>query len=45
MPDLLSVKYEDDILPEYRETPIGMLLQYDNLDKPCAVFDKAQLLI
>jgi carbonic anhydrase len=42
---LLSIQSTDDILPEYRETPIGLLLEYHNLNRPLDTYDKAQLLI
>jgi carbonic anhydrase len=33
MPRLISVNYPDDILPEYRDTPVGLLLEYHNLGR------------
>ncbi len=42
---LVSVLSMDDILPEYRQTPIGLLLEYHNLNQPLDTYDKAQLLI
>jgi carbonic anhydrase len=45
MNKLLPIKSIDDILPEYRQTPIGLLLEYHNLDKSFDVYDKAQLLV
>jgi carbonic anhydrase len=42
---LLPVTSADDILPEYRQTPVGQLLEYHNLDRPFDNYDKAQLLI
>lgn len=42
---LLSIQSSDDILPEYRQTPIGLLLEYHNLNRPLDAYDKAQLLI
>lgn len=42
---LLSIQSTDDILPEYRETPIGLLLEYHNLSRPLDTSDRAQLLI
>ena len=34
-----------DILPEYRDTPIGMLLEYHNLNRPFVQYKEAKLLI
>ena len=42
---LKAIKSPEDILPEYRETPISLLLEYHNLNKPYAVYEKAELLI
>ena len=45
MKRLVEIVSEDDIFPEYRETPIGLFLQYHNLDKPLDEYTQAQLLI
>lgn len=45
MSDLISVGCKEDIFPIYQDTPIGLLLEYHNLDRPLERFDKAQLLI
>jgi carbonic anhydrase len=42
---LISVESPNDILPEYRGTPIGLLLEYHNLNKPFIAYDRAQLLV
>ena len=42
---LVAVKTAEDIFPEYRETPIGLLLEYHNLNRPFDAYLKAQLLI
>ena len=42
---LVKISTDDDIFPEYRQTPIGHLLEYHNLNRPLGNFDKAQLLI
>jgi carbonic anhydrase len=44
---LTAIESLDDILPEYRQTPIGLLLEFHNLNRPVPVqsYDKAQLLI
>lgn len=34
-----------DIYPQYRNTPIGLLLEYHNLNRPYETYDNAQLLI
>ncbi len=45
MQRLVNITREIDIFPEYRETPIGLLLEYHNLNKTLISFEKAQLLI
>lgn len=45
MNQLLSIESSDDILQEYRHTPIGLLLEFHNLNRPVDTYDKAQLLI
>lgn len=42
---LIAVNSVDDIFAEYRETPIGLLLEYHNLNRPYETYDNAQLLI
>lgn len=42
---LIPVKAEADILPQYRGTPIGKLLEYHNLDRPFEKYTQAELLI
>ncbi|TRZ66668.1 carbonic anhydrase [bacterium] len=42
---LLTISTESDILPEYRNTPIGLLFEYHNLNLPLKFYDKAQILI
>jgi carbonic anhydrase len=42
---LVSIKTKDDIFPEYRDTPIGLLLEYHNLNRPIETCTQAQLLI
>jgi len=42
---LVSIRTKDDIFPEYRQTPIGLLLEYHNLNKPIETYTQAQLLI
>ncbi|HKR03839.1 MAG TPA: carbonic anhydrase [Bacteroidia bacterium] len=45
MDPLIEIKNTTDILPEYRQTPIGLLLEYHNLDKPFDTYTEAKLLI
>jgi carbonic anhydrase len=45
MDKLLPINTIDDIDPEYRQTPIGLLLEFHNLNRPPEKFEKAQLLI
>lgn len=45
MSQLLSIKSNEDILPQYRQTPIGLLLEYHNLGRQHESYDSAQLLV
>jgi carbonic anhydrase len=45
MNNLISINSINDIFPEYRQTPIGLLLEYHNLNRPLEAYDKAQLLV
>jgi carbonic anhydrase len=45
MDRLLSINTPEDIHPQYRQTPIGLLLEFHNLNRPPETFDKAQLLV
>lgn len=45
MTRLLPVQSKDDILPDYRDTPIGLLFEYHNLDRPFENYQNAQLLV
>lgn len=42
---LVAVTQPDDIFPEYRNTPIGLLLEYQNLNRPLETYLKAELLV
>jgi carbonic anhydrase len=42
---LIAITSINDILPEYRQTPIGLLLEYHNLNRPLDNYDKARLLV
>lgn len=45
MDKLLPVNSTEDILPKYRNTPIGLLLEYQNLSREYDVYSSAQLLV
>lgn len=42
---LVAVHTKDDIFPALRDTPIGLLLEYHNLQRPEEMYSSAQLLI
>lgn len=42
---LVPVNSTDDLFPQYRQTPIGLLLEYHNLGRKPDSYDKAQLLV
>ena len=42
---LVSINSEKDIFPEYRRTPIGLLLEYHDLNRTHDKYTKAKLLI
>ncbi len=42
---LLRIASPEDVLPEYRGTPIGQLLEFHNLNKSFTEFQNAQLLV
>ncbi len=45
MSHLLPVKNIEDIPAEYRNTPIGLLLEYHNLDRDFQTYERAELLV
>lgn len=45
MNNIITINSAGDIPEEYRNTPIGLLLEYHNLGKPFDSYDRAQLLI
>jgi carbonic anhydrase len=45
MDKLLPVNTFDDINQQYRDTPIGLLLEFHNLNRPFDAYEKAELLI
>jgi carbonic anhydrase len=42
---LIPVLNTDDILPQYRNRPIGLLLEYQNLNRPLDSVEHAQILV
>ena len=45
MAQIIPVNYRDDILPDYRETPVGLLLEYHNLGRAIGSTQAPQVLI
>ncbi len=45
MAQIIPVNYRDDILPEYRDTPVGLLLEYHNLGRAMGSASAPELLI
>ena len=45
MDRLVAVDSTEDIFPHLRDTPIGRLLEYHNLDRPFEAYTQAELLI
>lgn len=45
MAEILPVNYVEDILPEYANTPVGLLLEYHNLGRAKGSWAAPQLLI
>ncbi len=45
MTRLIPINSKEDILPKYRDTPIGLLIEYHNLNRPYETYDRAQLLV
>lgn len=45
MDRLVKITKTDDIFPEYRDTPVGLLLEFQNLNRPLDSYTQAQLLI
>ena len=42
---LIPVTTKEDILPEVRDTPVGLLLEYHNLNREYETYTQAQLLV
>lgn len=45
MKRLVEIRTPEDIYPEYRDTPIGLLLEFHNLDRPFDTYTEAKLLV
>src|SRR4051794_11604846 len=45
MTQIIPVDYRDDILPEYRGTPVELLLEYHNLGRAIGAVGVPQLLV
>jgi carbonic anhydrase len=45
MDRLIAISKPDDIPPVYRDTPIGLLVEYQNLHRPLDTYQQADLLI
>lgn len=45
MEQLISLSSPDEIPPAYQHTPIGLLLEYHNFQRPLEAYQQAQLLI
>src|SRR3954471_12926872 len=45
MTEIIPVNYRKDILPQYRDTPVGLLLEYHNLGRALGSASAPQLLI
>lgn len=42
---LAEISTPGDIFPEYRQTPIGLLLEYHNMKRPFERYERAQILV
>jgi carbonic anhydrase len=42
---LVDIRTAENIFPEYKDTPIGLLLEYHNLNRNLDNYNKAQLLV
>lgn len=45
MKNLVSVTKVEDIFSDYRDTPVGLILEYHNLDRQYELYNNAQVLI
>jgi carbonic anhydrase len=45
MKRLAEINSSENIIPPYRDTPIGLLLEYHNLDRPFDPYNEAKLLV
>lgn len=42
---VIKVDKVEDILPEYRDTPIGRMIEFHNLERPFETYTQAQILV
>ena len=42
---LIRITKPEDVFPQYRNTPISMLLEYHNLNREFETYSQAQMLI
>ena len=45
MNNIIAIDKKEDIFPQYQNTPIGLLLEYHNLDREPEIYETAQLLV
>ncbi len=45
MEKLIDITKKEDILPEYRETAIGLFLEYHNLNRKHEEYSHAEILV
>ncbi len=45
MSELIAIEKKADIPKEFQDTPIGLLLEYHNLDRPFDIYSNAKLLV
>lgn len=45
MNNLIPVESKEDIIPQYRDTSVGLLLEYHNLNREYETYAQAQLLV
>ncbi|HWG85188.1 MAG TPA: carbonic anhydrase [Deinococcales bacterium] len=45
MPEIVPVRTHEEIPPEYRDTPVGRLLEYHNLGRECEPHERAEIVL
>ncbi len=45
MNQLLEINSRDDIPGDYRDTSVGLFLEYHNMERPFGVYSQAQILV